>query len=139
MTPAQIELVKQSWQQVLPIQGAAADLFYSRLFELAPEVRPMFKRDIHAQGAMLMAMLAMVVEHLDRLQVLLPTAEALARRHAGYGVRAGHYAVVGTALLWTLEQGLGLGFTPAVREAWAAAYGALADAMTSAAYPPVPA
>lgn len=134
MTPDQIQLVRHTWQQVLPIRATAAALFYGRLFELAPEVRPMFKRDIHAQGAMLMATLASVVEHLDHLDAVMPTAQTLARRHVGYGVRAEHYAVVGTALLWTLEQGLGTAFTPAVREAWAAAYGALADAMKQAAY-----
>jgi hemoglobin-like flavoprotein len=131
----QIQIVKTTWQQVLPIRAAAADLFYGRLFELAPEVRPMFKRDIHAQGAMLMATLAAVVDHLERLDAVLPTAQALARRHVGYGVRAEHYPVVGQALLWTLEQGLGQTFTPSVREAWAAAYATLADAMTRAAYP----
>lgn len=136
MTPDQIRCVRATWQQVLPIRAAAADLFYGRLFELAPEVRPMFRRDIHAQGAMLMATLAAVVDHLDHLDSLLPTAQALARRHVGYGVRAEHYAVVGTALLWTLEQGLGAAFTPAVRDAWAAAYRALAGVMVDAAYGP---
>lgn len=135
MSPQQIQLVRTTWQQVLPIRAAAADLFYGRLFELAPEVRPMFKRDIHAQGAMLMATLAGVVDNLDHLAAVLPTAEALARRHVAYGVRAEHYAVVGNALLWTLQQGLGKAFTPSVQEAWAAAYDALASAMTRAAYP----
>ena len=46
-----------------------------------------------------------------------------------YGVRTEHYTVVGSALLWTLEQGLGARFTPAVREAWASAYGLLANVM----------
>jgi nitric oxide dioxygenase len=136
MTPQQIQCVKSTWQQVLPIRAAAADIFYGRLFELAPEVRPLFKRDIHAQGAMLMATLGAVVDQLDRPTELLPSAEALARRHVGYGVRAEHYAVVGSALLWTLAQGLGTAFTPAVREAWSTAYHMLADAMQRAAYAP---
>jgi nitric oxide dioxygenase len=135
MTPEQIRLVRSTWQQVLPVRTAAADQFYARLFELAPEVRPMFRRDIHAQGAMLMATLATVVDHLDRLGEVLPAAEALARRHVGYGVRPGHYEVVGTALLWTLAQGLGPAFTPEVRAAWTEAYRALARAMVDAAYP----
>ena len=61
MNPHQIQLVRSTWQQVLSIQAAAADLFYGRLFELAPETRPLFKRDIHAQGAMLMSTLDAVV------------------------------------------------------------------------------
>jgi hemoglobin-like flavoprotein len=133
MTPEQIRLVKASWQQVLPIRAAAADLFYARLFEIAPDVRPLFKRDIHAQGVMLMKMLDTVVASLDRLDTLLPVAGQLARRHVGYGVQPQHYDIVGTALIWTLEQGLGQAFTPQVRHAWLSAYSTLACAMKDAA------
>lgn len=145
MTPQQIALVQSSWQQVLPIRSTAADLFYARLFEVAPEVRMLFRRDVHSQGAMLMAMLDAVVSGLSRLDELLPTAQALARRHVGYGVRPAHYDSVGVALLWTLEQGLGPAFSADLRSAWTSAYRMLADAMKQAAYgehampPPAPA
>ena len=135
MTPHQIQLVQQTWQQVLPIQAAAADLFYGRLFELAPDTRPLFKRDIHAQGAMLMATLDAVVRSLHDLPAVLPTARQLASRHVGYGVQPQHYDSVGTALIWTLEQGLGAALTPAARESWVLAYATLAGAMKAAAYP----
>jgi hemoglobin-like flavoprotein len=135
MNPQQIQLVRSTWQQVLPIQAAAADLFYGRLFELAPDTRPLFKRDIHAQGAMLMATLDVVVKGLHDLSAVLPTAEQLARRHVAYGVQAQHYDSVGTALIWTLERGLGAALTPAAREAWVLAYSLLAGAMKAAAYP----
>ena len=138
MTPAQIELVQSTWQQVLPIRAAAADLFYGRLFELAPDTRPLFQRDIHAQGAMLMATLDAVVRSLHDLGAMLPMACQLARRHVAYGVQPQHYDSVGTALLWTLEQGLGAAMTPAAREAWRLAYAALAEAMKDAAYPAEP-
>jgi nitric oxide dioxygenase len=139
VTPIQIQLVRDSWARVLPIQAAAADLFYARLFELAPETRPLFKRDIHAQGAMLMKMLDTIVASLDRLDTLLPVAGQLARRHVGYGVQPQHYDIVGTALVWTLEQGLGQDFTPQVRQAWLSAYSTLACAMQDAAADAVPA
>jgi hemoglobin-like flavoprotein len=139
MTPEQSQLVKSTWQQVLPIQAAAADLFYGRLFELAPDTRPLFKRDIHAQGAMLMGTLDTVVRSLPELGDVVHTAEHLARRHVGYGVRPQHYDSVGTALIWTLEQGLGAALTPAARQAWQQAYTTLADAMKAAAYPTEPA
>jgi hemoglobin-like flavoprotein len=134
MTPQQIALVQSSWQQVLPIRTTAADLFYARLFEVAPEVRTLFRRDVHAQGAMLMSMLDAVVTGLSRLDQLLPTAQALARRHVGYGVQPRHYDSVGSALLWTLEQGLGPAFGAELRTAWAVAYETLAAAMKQAAY-----
>lgn len=135
MTPEQITLVQSSWQRVLPLQATAAELFYGRLFEIAPDTRPLFKRDIHVQGAMLMKTLDVVVGSLDRLDDVLPAATRLAQRHLGYGVRPAHYDSVGTALLWTLEQALGTQFTPTLRQAWATAYDALAAAMKGAAYP----
>jgi len=111
----------------------AAGLFYGRLFELDPAVERLFRRtDMAAQRKVLMQTLAVVVKSLDRLDQIVPAVQALGRRHAGYGVREAHYATVGAALLWTLEQGLGSGFTPAVREAWATAYGILASEMIDA-------
>jgi hemoglobin-like flavoprotein len=135
MNATQIDLVKTTWQQVMPIRAAAADLFYGRLFELAPDTRPLFKRDIHAQGAMLMSTLDTVVRSLHDLGAVLPTAQQLARRHVGYGVQPRHYDSVGMALIWTLEQGLGTALTPAARHAWLLAYSTLAEAMKAAAYP----
>jgi len=135
MSPQQIVLVQTSWQRLKPLQAVAADLFYGRLFEIAPDTRPLFKRDIHVQGTMLMQTLDIVVGSLGRLESVLPVAGQLARRHVGYGVQPAHYDQVGTALLWTLEQALGADFTPALRQAWATAYGTLAEAMKGAAYP----
>lgn len=132
MTPQQIELVQTSFKKVVPIAGTAADLFYNRLFEIAPEVRPMFPQDMKEQKVKLMAMLGTAVSNLHRLDEILPAVKALGERHKGYGVTAAHYAPVGTALLWTLEQGLGSDFTPEVKAAWTETYTALAGVMTSA-------
>lgn len=135
MTPEQIHLVQSSWAGLHASHQAAADLFYGRLFEIAPETRALFRRDIHAQGAMLMSVLDTVVRSLHRLADVMPTAAALARRHVQYGVRPAHYDSVGCALVWTLEQALGADFTPEVHAAWAAAYDTLAAAMKAEAYP----
>ena len=135
MTPMQIALVQSSFEKVVPIASGAAALFYRRLFETAPEVRPLFKSDMDEQGRKLMATLGAVVRSLDRLDAILPTAAALAIRHVDYGVRPEHYTPVGAALLWTLEQGLGPHFTPEVAEAWGDAYATLSGAMIAAAYP----
>ncbi len=134
MTPTQVGLIRESWAAVEPIADTAAGLFYGRLFELDPALERLFRRtDMDRQRKVLMQTLTVVVKTLDRVEDLLPAVEALGRRHAGYGVREAHYATVGAALLWTLEQGLGEAFTPAVREAWAAAYGTLASVMIEAA------
>jgi nitric oxide dioxygenase len=81
-----------------------------------------------------MAMLAAVVNGLANLDSILPAASALAKRHVAYGARPEHYPVVGSALLWTLEKGLGEAWTSDVKEAWTAAYGTLSGYMISEAY-----
>ncbi len=129
MTPAQIDLVQKTFADVKPIASTAAELFYNRLFTLEPSLRSMFKSDIRQQGQMLMSMIGAAVGGLKNLDALVPVVRALGSRHASYGVKEEHYAIVGGALLWTLEQGLGPKFTPEVRDAWAAAYGLLADVM----------
>ncbi len=133
MTPQQIDLVQASWKQVVPVAETAAQMFYGRLFFLDPSLRALFLGDMREQGRKVMAMLSYTVNGLMRLEVLLPAIRALGRRHATYGVCPEHYYTVGAALLWTLEQGLGAAFTPAVREAWVAAYGVLANTMRDAA------
>ncbi|MGF1641024.1 MAG: globin family protein [Rhodospirillales bacterium] len=134
MTPQEIELIEGSFASVAPLEVEAAALFYGRLFEMAPEVRPLFAGDMTEQGAKLMMTLAVVVNGLRDVDKLLPVVQNLARRHVGFGVRPEHYPTVGAALLWTLEQGLGEAFTPATEAAWQKAYGTLAGVMVAAAY-----
>jgi hemoglobin-like flavoprotein len=132
MTPEQIALVQSSFKSVAPIAAKAADLFYNRLFEIAPEVRQMFPADLSGQKFKLITMLATAVNNLHQLDAILPAVRDLGSRHRNYGVTAEHYAPVGAALLWTLEQGLGSAFTTDVKAAWGEAYSTLAGAMQSA-------
>ncbi len=134
MPPDQIKLVQDSFAKVAPISEKAAELFYGRLFEIAPQVRAMFPDDMTEQRKKLMATLAVVVGGLSNLEAVLPAASALAKRHVNYGAKPEHYPVVGGALLWTLEKGLGDAWTPEVAEAWTAAYGTLSGYMIEEAY-----
>lgn len=133
MTPAQVTLVQDSFKKVVPIAGQAADLFYDRLFEIAPEVRPLFPADMPNQKMKLMGMLATAVNNLHQVETIIPAVEDLAKRHMGYGVTAAPYKPVGAALIWTLEKGLGGAFTLDVKEAWVATYTTLEGVMTKAA------
>jgi len=133
MTPRQKELVQTSWAKVVPIADTAASLFYGRLFELDPSLRPMFSTDIKEQGKKLMTMITVAVKGLDNLATLVPAVQALGKRHGGYGVKDEHYATVAAALLWTLEKGLGDAWNPELRDAWIAVYTILADTMKQAA------
>jgi hemoglobin-like flavoprotein len=79
-----------------------------------------------------MQMIAVAVRGLDDLDSIVPAVQALGRRHAGYGVSPSHFDTVATALLWTLEMGLGPRFTPDVRDAWVAVYTLLTTTMLTA-------
>ena len=88
MTPDQVKLVQQSFAQVAPIADKAAEIFYGRLFEIAPAVKPLFHGDLAQQRRKLMAALAAVVAGLSNMPSVLPVASALAKRHVGYGARS---------------------------------------------------
>ena len=133
MRTEQIQLVESTWVYVAKIEEQAADLFYGKLFELDPSVKPLFRGDLREQGQKLMAVIGAAVSGLRQPETLRPTLRDLGRRHAGYGVTDADYDSVGAALLWTLERGLGWRFTPDVRAAWASAYGLLTGVMKAAA------
>jgi hemoglobin-like flavoprotein len=135
MTPQQVNQVQTSFIKVVPIANRAAPLFYGRLFETAPETRALFRSDIDTQGRKLMSALATVVNSLGDFEAIVPVARNLAKRHVAHGVAREHYSLVGSALLWTLEQGLADEFTPALRAAWEAADSALSEVMIASAYP----
>jgi hemoglobin-like flavoprotein len=133
MTPTQKELVQSSFSLVAPIADQAADLFYDRLFEIDPALRPMFPADMKEQKKKLMQMLTAAVKGLDNLATLIPVVQQLGARHNGYGVKNEHYDTVAAALLWTLQQGLGDKFTPETKDAWVVVYSVLATTMKDAA------
>ncbi|WP_422365720.1 globin family protein [Pelagibius sp.] len=134
MTPSQIEIVNKTWRQVLALGDEVAKLFYDRLFEIDPAVRPLFTADnMPEQRKKLMLMLGAAVAGLEDLHALVPVLQDLGRRHVGYGVTEDHYDSVGAALLWTLERGLGEAWNEDVSEAWAAVYALVAEVMIDAA------
>jgi nitric oxide dioxygenase len=122
MTPDQVSLVELSFVKVKLISEQASALFYGRLFEKKPELRPLFKGDMKEQGRLLMATLATAVALLKRPVQLQQAVEDLGVRHAKYNVQTEHFEPVGEALIWTLEKGLGPDFTPEVKAAWIAMY-----------------
>jgi hemoglobin-like flavoprotein len=133
LTADDIALVRATFARVVPIQSAAADLFYDRLFAVSPKLRELFPADLREQKQKLMQMISTAVGGLSNLNQLVPAVKALGARHSGYGVTTEHYWLVGEALLWTLERGLGQHFTPEARTAWAKVYHVLAATMQAGA------
>jgi hemoglobin-like flavoprotein len=123
MKPETERLVRESWARFEPVAEQSARYFYDKLFELDPEAERLFARtDMEAQGRKVMQMFAEIVRILDRPEALITEVADLGRRHVHYGARDHQYDSVGTAMLWTLDRGLGPAFTPEVRNAWTEAY-----------------
>ncbi|MBK9935937.1 MAG: hypothetical protein IPP61_17815 [Cytophagaceae bacterium] len=131
MNQIQINLVKNTFDLVAKIPAeTVGKLFYNRLFEIAPEVRPMFGRsEIVEQSRKLIGMLSYIINRLDNLESIIDEISKLAQRHINYGVLPEHYKPVGESLLWTLKQGLGSNWNKDVEEAWTVCYVTLSNAM----------
>src|SRR5579859_3615674 len=127
-------IIRVTFNQLMPISNTFVHLFYNRLFELKPAVKPLFNSNIDEQGPKLIAMLAVLVKGLSNLESLTPAIQDLGRRHVAYGVKAEDYDVVGQALLLAMEQMLKEAFTPEVKDAWATLYTRLAGICIRAAY-----
>jgi len=131
MMPDDMWRVQKSFAVLAPVAEQVAERFYHNLLALDWSLSLLFKGDLSLQGRKFMRMLATIINTPDRF---VPDLQNLARRHVTYGVRPHHYATVGAALLITLEQTLGPGFTPEVRRAWVSMYEYLSGIMKEAAY-----
>jgi len=128
----QKKILRSTWIKVLTAGDAAAEMFYQRLFELDPDLQPLFSAaDMVAQRKKLIQSLSLVINSLSDPEPLVAYLQALGRRHVEYGVSDRHYDTVEIALLWTLEQVLGDAWNDAVRDAWSDAYGIVAEEMKS--------
>lgn len=132
MNPSTINDVQSTFNIIAPIADEAAALFYSKLFEIDPSLKPMFKGDMAAQGKKLMQILGVAVSSLNNLAAIVPAVQDLGRRHVKYGVRPQHYNTVAEAILWMLAQTLGATFTPTIKQSWTEVYTVLADTMIAA-------
>lgn len=133
MNAETVETLRASFALIASRKVDVAAVFYARLFEVAPAVRPMFKGDLKDQQQKLMTALVQIVESADRPDQLTRYLSHMGARHEAYGAKPEHYDVVGAVLLWTFEQVLGADFTPHVRQVWVDAYTAVAQIMTSGA------
>jgi hemoglobin-like flavoprotein len=133
MTPAQIDLVRKSFDALWPVRRRIADLFYARFFELAPDARVLFPQDIVRQQLKLMDMIAAIVGALDEREIFQSIISFSGRQHAQFGVRRAHFDAFGAALIWSLEQQFGASFTPELKQAWTILYDTVRSEMLRAA------
>ena len=130
MKPEQIKLVKKTWKILMGINPTIiGDAFYSKLFTDHPAIRKLFPSDMNQQYIKLVDMLTSIIMNLDHLESVSEEIIAMSNRHTGYGVKPAHYEMVGSALLWTLQKGLGAEWSNDIENAWIACYQSLADTM----------
>jgi hemoglobin-like flavoprotein len=132
MTERQIKLIEDSWDYIITNTEEAGNLFYTRLFQQSPTLRPLFKDNMRDQEIKLISLITFAVRKVNNLEEIANDVKALGTRHKGYGVKDEHYNDVASALLWTLEQGLGNQWNDEVKEAWTTLYVTLAGVMTKA-------
>ena len=139
LTAEEIVRVRTSFDMVFANANDTMTAFYDRIFELAPEIRPMFPADLSVLKQDFISKLAMLVGSLDPTTGLLGGADILGRNHQQYGAKAEHYPVVGEALLWSLARGLGPHWTDELEQAWRKVYGVVAQRMVDVGNaPPAP-
>lgn len=126
--------IRQNWASAILAREIVGKLFYEKLFQIAPDTRPLFPESLDEQGRKLVQTLSWIVDHLDQPDDLAAGAEALAVRHLAYGVTPDHYDAVGSALVATLRTGLGDSFSGEDEAAWVRIYGGLSQKMITAAY-----
>ena len=130
MTPKQTKIVQETWSKIKPIANTAVQLFYQKLFETNPSLKNLFAHtNMDQQHIKLLRALNLVVENIEQIDSLKPVLEDLATRHHSYGVQDQHYDSVGSALLWTLGEGLGSDYTEDVETAWKDAFAEISGIM----------
>src|SRR5262245_20062282 len=110
MTPEELQMIRLTFVLVMDRKIETGQMFYDRLFAIAPDTKALFRGDMNAQVQKLMDTLAMAIASLRDLPSLAVMLQAMAMRHRNYGVRDEHYDKVGEALLWTLAAILGPAF-----------------------------
>ena len=132
MNAEQVKLLRETFKSIEPMAQETGEMLYTKLFEIDPSLKPLFKGDLKTQAKMIMTAIGLAVAGLDQPDNLGQQVKALGTRHVNYGVQPRDVNTFGAALIWALEQTLGPAFTPEVKEAWVAAYGVLSVAMRRA-------
>lgn len=136
----QVDAVTASWDKAAALGAETVGvLLFKRIFEIAPEALQLFsfkdEPDLYESaalkkhGVLVVSTVGKAVAGLKDLEKLAPVLKNLGKAHAGKGIVAAHYDVVGQALIDTLQAGLGDDFTDEVKGAWLSVYGVVKATM----------
>lgn len=131
---AEIELLRESLVFLQERKDLAAAVFYENLFEIDPDLRPMFDDDLTEQSNKALFAFGAVVAQIHDIDACREMTRGLAIRHVTYGVVPDHYPKVGAAVLATVSMVMGDAMTPRIAVVWQKAYDAVSEAMIETAY-----
>ncbi|WP_422360909.1 globin domain-containing protein [Reichenbachiella sp.] len=131
ITPYNKKLVRATFWMVESKADEAAEIFYTKLFEMSPELKPLFKGNMKEQGRIMMDMLSTLVKGLNTLDVLAPLVRSMGRRHMNYGIKTEHYNMAAAALMFSLKEELKENWNEEVESAWLEVYQAVSCIMQS--------
>lgn len=124
----QLEL-QESLHIMLQDELAFAQLFYDKVFRMAPQARSLFRSNMTDQGRLLTHMLGGIVYSLSRPEHLATGLKKLGQSHIKYGVQAAHYPIVKQAMMETIDETISDLKTDRTLEAWSTALDFVMDAM----------
>ena len=129
-----LDALETSFDLVAPKGDELMEIFYARLFAVAPAVQPLFAgADMKRQQAMLLSALVLLRKSLRDLERVVPTLRNLGARHVAYGAEAAHYPVVGEVLIGAMATVAGEAWEPRFTAAWVEAFGVVAGVMAEGA------
>lgn len=128
-----VELLESSFELLAPQGEELAERFYTKLFETAPAVRPLFPDDEASLTKALLGALGALVSNLRAPEKLTEHLEALGKTHVDYGALEPHYDVIGEVLLATMAELADDAWTDEVARAWSDAFAAAKDLMLAGA------
>ncbi|RYE26074.1 MAG: NO-inducible flavohemoprotein [Sphingobacteriaceae bacterium] len=135
MTEEQKELVRGTVPVLREHGVALTTYFYNRMLSGNPELKNVFNSANQKNGAQPTALAMSVLayaEHIDNPGVLAHAVNRIANKHVSLDIRPEQYAIVGKHLLASISEVLGEAASPALIEAWGAAYNQLAGIMIGA-------
>jgi hemoglobin-like flavoprotein len=129
-----IDALETSFDHIAARGDELVDVFYQRLFAVAPGVQPLFAdTDLKRQKGMLLATLVLLRRSLRDLDSVTPKLRDMGARHVRYGARPEHYPVVGEVLIASMAEIAGDAWTLEHELAWTEAFAVVAGVMLEGA------
>ncbi|MBI5727213.1 MAG: hypothetical protein HY965_05140 [Ignavibacteriales bacterium] len=111
-------IIRKSISRILPVANAAVFIFFSKLYEMDPDLKCMMKISDEAGERKYFGILVFLINRMDSIDSGFPLLEELAANCILQGMKEKHFVVLGQAFYWTLAQTLRSAFTEEVKNAW---------------------